>query len=150
MRGSKIAAVCIVSSVLGLILLFTLLRAVSDAQARKITTDIYAFVEENETEIFAALDAQQPKVLEDGGFVIEVWEKEEYVEFYCRGRGIGPAGAYYGFYFSPDDKPLGAGYVADDCLQLQGTAYVYRQSNGDNAYITTKIVDHLWYYEAHF
>lgn len=129
-----------------LLVVFALFACERGAEKAEIT----AYVQSNETEILTCIRQQNAKTLEGNGYITEVYEKAEYIAFYCFGKGFGPAGAYYGFYFSPQDKPLGIGYIADDNLQPQGAAFVYRNSNDDNTYYTEKIGDYLYYYEAHF
>lgn len=80
---------------------------------------------------------------------INYWQTSDMVEFIVNKGGIGSSSEYSGFYYSPDDKPLG----------FQGTEVVFteyengwkwNESGGDNWEYTEKIADKWYYFEMHF
>ena len=75
-----------------------------------------------------------------------------YEVYDCGGHGIAPSSTEYGFYYSPDDRPLGAFeniiFSTGKGLSKDGTGYSGNFSG--NRYYTEKICDGLWYYEFHF
>lgn len=73
----------------------------------------------------------------------------EIVEFAVGGSGFGSATSYTGFYYSPEDIPLGfQGAVLD--LTESAHGWTWQEENSDNRQIIEKICDHWYWYEAHF
>lgn len=73
----------------------------------------------------------------------------EIVEFEVDGFGFGSATSYNGFYYSPDDVPMGfQGALLD--LTETSSGWSWQEENGDNHQTIEKICDHWYWYEAHF
>ena len=94
-------------------------------------------------------DFSDTKALEG---VEEVYSDGDALQVDCGGSGFGSETNYWGFYYSPEDRPLFV-WCGDewlDPLQEDGNGFSYHESNGDNSYYTEKIRDNFYYYEAHF
>lgn len=76
------------------------------------------------------------------------------VDFDCGGKGFGPATSYFGFYYTPDDKPrnVWSGTLFGDIEDLtpDGDGFSIKEDEGDNFYYTEKIADLFYRYEAYF
>ena len=100
-------------------------------------------------EILAAQDAEGKHY--KGVEKITYWDNDGtiFLEFFCRGFGIVPSSSYKGFYYSPDDIPLGY-QGADIPLTPSGRGWRWEEADGDNRYFTEQIRAHWFYYEMHF
>ena len=117
---------------------------------------IYKFVEENESELeeiainYLNGDVRDKKykfVEVDGVFTNP--NSESIVQFFYKGTGIVPACKYYGFYYSPTNKPVDY----QNCgfhLEEDNGVWSWHEGNSDNGGITKKISDCWYYYEAWF
>ncbi len=56
---------------------------------------------------------------------------------------------YYGFYYTPLNKPLAAG-IEDKRLKEDGEGYRIQESGKKDWYYTEKIVDNFYFYEDHY
>ena len=56
---------------------------------------------------------------------------------------------YYGFYYTPLDKPLAAG-MEDKRLEEYGKGYKIQVPGNEDWYYTEKIVDNFYFYEDHY
>lgn len=72
------------------------------------------------------------------------------IEFYCGGTGLVPNTGYYGFYYSPDDRPDTLRFPAREDLIEQGDGFGYQEPDGDNWYYTERIIENWYYYEEHY
>lgn len=80
---------------------------------------------------------------------VNTWEKEHSMtEFLISASGFGSETTYYGCYYSYDDVPL-AFQNLDTLLVQDGNSWTWA-GEGDNCGITTKIMDHWYYFEASF
>ncbi len=67
------------------------------------------------------------------------------IEFNCGGWGFGSQTRYCGFYYSPADKPQNI--MFNEPLTQHGKdCWVWKESGGDNAFQTSKILDNFYYY----
>lgn len=73
----------------------------------------------------------------------------EIVEFEVEGRGFGSSTTYTGFYYTPEDVPVG---FQGESIPLTESApgWTWQEENGDNRQTVEKICDHWYWYEAHF
>lgn len=80
--------------------------------------------------------------------------KDEAIDFYCGGSGMGSETSYYGFYYSENDEPIGmfGGTNISGSFELtpEGNGYIYREENSDNSFYTEKIISGFYYYESQF
>lgn len=73
----------------------------------------------------------------------------EIVDFAVGSSGFSSATSYTGFYYSPEDVPLGfQGAVLDLTENDQG--WTWQQEDGDNHQTIEKICDHWYWYKASF
>lgn len=70
------------------------------------------------------------------------------VEFTVSSLGIVPSSRYKGFYYSPDDVPIGYQGVKTELLQ-NGSRWEYSYG-GDNTGFTEKICDNWYWFEMKF
>ncbi len=117
---------------------------------------IYRFVEKNKGELEEIAikhlngdvrDKTYENVKVDGIFTNS--NSESIVQFFYAGKGIVPSGKYYGFYYSPTDKPVD--YQNNGLhLEEENGVWKWHQGNSDNGGITKKISECWYYYEAWF
>lgn len=72
-----------------------------------------------------------------------------WLDFFCYGFGIVPASSCKGFYYSPQDVPLGY-QGSGQPLTEDGTGWSWEEEAGDHRYYTEKICDKFYFYEMHF
>lgn len=73
----------------------------------------------------------------------------EIVEFAIGSSGFGSAASYTGFYYSPEDVPLGfQGAVLD--LTESARGWTWQEETGDNRQTIEKICENWYWYEARF
>ena len=77
------------------------------------------------------------------GWDVSYWAESNMVEFLVKGFGLGSATTYEGFYYSPDDKPIGF-QGADVDFEKESIGWRWEDSTGDNWNYTEKIIDR-WY-----
>jgi len=85
--------------------------------------------------------------------VKEVTFENGVLDIYCGGSGFGSATNYYGFYYSPSNKPLvvWCGHISENnSLLPDGKGYSLKKPNDDNWYYTERIRENFFYYESHF
>lgn len=73
----------------------------------------------------------------------------DWVNFRTGARGMGSETAYCGFYYSPEDKPIGF-QGTDMELTAEGSGWAWQESDGDNEYYTERIQFGWYYYEMYF
>ena len=83
------------------------------------------------------------------GYEVTCWPSTSMVEFIASGKGLTPSAVYEGFYYSPQDIPLGfqgtqAEFTAD------GDGWTWEEPGGDNWEYTEKIQDQWYWFEMHF
>lgn len=72
------------------------------------------------------------------------------VEFETFAFGLAPSSAYYGFYYSPENKPVGYESCGELSFQRDGIGWLWEEENGDNWVYTEKIKDHWYWFERHY
>ena len=82
-------------------------------------------------------------------YAFEIPEGEGYIDFYCGGSGIAPAGFYCGFYYSDNGEASGIWCTKTETLVRKGAGFEYN-SSGDDSYYTERIVGNFFYYKAVF
>ena len=83
------------------------------------------------------------------GWIVSCIPSTSVVEFTVRGFGIGPSTEYEGFYYSPDDVPLGFQGTDVELTEVDDR-WQWAEEYGDNWGYTEKIVEHWYWFEAHF
>lgn len=71
------------------------------------------------------------------------------VQFFYSGKGIAPAGIYYGFYYSPDDIPVPYCNGNEELTMVSEVEWIW-ENVGDNGGRIRKIQDNWYYYEEWF
>ena len=71
------------------------------------------------------------------------------VQFYYSGKGIAPASVYYGFYYSPQNKPITIMAVSGEKEEFEN-GYRIQDPGNEDWYYTEKITDNFYFYEAHY
>lgn len=84
----------------------------------------------------------------DGVFKNEASGNEEtgIVQYRVKAHGLPSAGAYYGFYYSPDDEP--AAYQNIDCRLKEEGENSWSWSKDGASGVTYRICDKFYYYKA--
>lgn len=84
----------------------------------------------------------------DGIFKSQASESDEtgIVQYTVNAHGLPSAGAYYGFYYSPDDEP--AAYQNIDCRLKEDGENRWSWSKDGASGVTYKICDKFYYYKA--
>ena len=83
------------------------------------------------------------------GWNVSYWEETGIVEFLVKARGLGSQTSYEGFYFSPDDKPMGF-QGAEIEFKEDNAGWRWEESGGDNWNYTERIMENWYWYEMHF
>ena len=68
------------------------------------------------------------------------------VQYRVKAHGLPSAGAYYGFYYSPDDEP--AAYQNIDCRLMEDGENCWSWSKDGASGVTYKICDKFYYYKV--
>ena len=68
------------------------------------------------------------------------------VQYRVKAHGLPSAGAYYGFYYSPDDEP--AAYQNIDCRLMEDGDNRWSWSKDGASGVTYKICDKFYYYKV--
>ena len=71
------------------------------------------------------------------------------VEFLVSTGGFGSSGKYSGFYYSPNDVPIGYQAQALD-FQEHASGWQWDEPDGDNHYYTEKITTNWYWFEMNF
>ena len=84
----------------------------------------------------------------DGVFKNEASGNDEagIVQYMVKAHGLPSAGAYYGFYYSPDDEP--AAYQNIDCRLMEDGDNRWNWNKDGASGVTYKICDKFYYYKA--
>ena len=114
--------------------------------------DIIKLFVKHEEAIQSAVNSENFDKIEKIRGIQSVYIYDDYIDFSCGGSGFGPSTHYYGFFYSADDNLLAwnGGMCSPNELYENGQGYTYQQTNGDDMYYVEKIVDHFFYYEAHY
>lgn len=85
----------------------------------------------------------------------EITKHDNYVEFYCGGKGMGGETSYCGFYYFANDDlqtvlnelaQLIGGADTDVEFTAEGNGYIWRAAEGDNSLYVEKIDNNLYFY----
>ena len=95
--------------------------------------------EEGQTDLVLVFDSLQ----------VLSWAHSGQVEFELSSWGISPASVYEGFYYSPEDKPLGFQGVSVHFVP-DGNGWTWSEPSGDNRQYTERIASHWYCYKAVF
>ena len=85
----------------------------------------------------------------------EITKHDNYVEFYCGGKGMGGETSYCGFYYFANDDlqavlnvlaQLIGGADTDVEFTTEDNGYIWRAVEGDNSLYVEKIDNNLYYY----
>ena len=113
---------------------------------------IFALVENNQVQLTEIACSETPQAAKRPLGVRKITVVDGTVDFYCGGKGMGSATAYYGFYYRADGMPdavfCGARFGAAADLKPEGDGFGIRAE--DNIYYTQAIGGGFYYYEAHF
>lgn len=77
---------------------------------------------------------------------IDYYDSIQMVEFTTSDWGIVPSGVRKGFYYSPQNIPLGYHYGEVSFLPYE-EGWLWEEENGNNTIYTEKIVDHWFWFE---
>lgn len=114
---------------------------------------IFSLVNKNYELLNECIDSNDFSEIEQLKGVKKVTIDNDVLDVYCGGSGFGSATNYYGFYYSPSNKPLvvWCGYIyQSNTFSPENNGYSIRHSNDDNWYYTEKIRENFFYYESHF
>ena len=143
-----------VKRVTGIIIIFSLLIIVVTFFVIRKPVSIQNFVKDHSDELTQYAESMiqngsNGKSETYGDYEMTYWATTNMVEFVARKNGIGSSTVYKGFYYSPDDKPLGfqGNQVQFTESDSGGT---WKESDGDNWEYTEKIQDHWYWFEFHF
>ncbi|WP_312281081.1 hypothetical protein [Oscillibacter sp.] len=77
------------------------------------------------------------------------WRDANMVEFVTETRGLIPSSSYKGFYYSPDNMPLGYQGVKTNFIKVNN-GWRSETVDGDNSEYTEKIMAHWYWFEMNF
>lgn len=83
------------------------------------------------------------------GWDVAYWRDSGVAEFIVKRWGIVPDAAYQGFYFSPEDRPIGF-QSSDIDLVTTEDGWFWEEKGGDNWQQIERIVERWYWVEAHF
>lgn len=88
---------------------------------------------------------------EENGYSVQLTGlfPEDVVAFYMGGFGLAPSSVYYGFYYSPEDIPVGTGEGQLVKAERDNAGWSW-QGYGDNGGEIRKIKPHWYYYKCWF
>ena len=117
--------------------------------------DVISLVNDNKDTILQDVSEGNLSDCEKISEIKEITKHDNYVEFYCGGKGMGGETSYCGFYyFANDDLQT----VLNELAQLigradtdieftaEGSGYIWRAAEGDNSLYIEKIDNNLYYY----
>ena len=117
--------------------------------------DVFSLVNDNKDTILQDVSEGDFSDCKKIAEIKEITKYDNFVEFYCGGKGMGGETSYCGFYYFANDD-LQA--VLDELAQLIGGAdtdveftvdcngYIWRAAEGDNSLYVEKIDNNLYYY----
>lgn len=82
-------------------------------------------------------------------WIVSLDTKTGMVQFDTVGFGIVPSSSHWGFYYSPEDKPLGFDGT-DVEFKESGKGWLWQEENGDNRNYTEKITDNWYWFKMEF
>lgn len=83
------------------------------------------------------------------GWKVSYYPHSGKIEFETSAFGLAPSSTYSGFYYSPEDVPMGFQSAQVDFAE-HGGGWLWEEPEGDNRQYTEKIADYWYWYEAKF
>lgn len=83
------------------------------------------------------------------GWEVSYYDTTDMVQFLVFGWGLAPSTKYRGFFYSPDDIPLGFQGTTVE-FEPSGNGWVWEEEQGDNRQYVEKIVDCWYWFEMEF
>ncbi len=81
------------------------------------------------------------------GWDVTYYPHSGMIEFQTSAFGLVPSSTYSGFYYSPEDVPMGFQSAQVDFAE-HGDGWLWEEPEGDNRQYMEKIADHWYWYEA--
>lgn len=139
----------VVISVL-IVLVIIAVSCILNVPANKIKIVLNIWGDEFKENSIQALENESAKermhgVIQDGVFEDS---ENEIVQYTVKAFGLPSAGAYYGFYYSPNDVP--AAFQNVHCILKEEGENHWSWSNDGASGITYKISENFYYYKAKF
>ena len=139
----------VVISVL-IVLVIIAVSCILNVPANKIKIVLNIWGDEFKENSIQALENESAKermhgVIQDGVFEDS---ENEIVQYTVKAFGLPSAGAYYGFYYSPNDVP--AAFQNVHCILKEEGENHWSWSNDAASGITYKISENFYYYKAKF
>ena len=117
--------------------------------------DVISLVNDNKDTILQDVSEGDFSNCEKIPKIKEITKHDNYVEFYCGGKGMGGETSYCGFYYFANDDlqavlnvlaQLIGGADTDIEFTAEGSGYIWRAAEGDNSLYVEKIDNNLYYY----
>lgn len=112
-----------------------------------------SYVQENMSELetyVQGIDADEGVYYDTyDGWDVTYYQNTGVVEFLASARGLGSASQYSGFYYSPQNVPVGF-QGAELELVAGDSGWQWSESGGDNHYYTERIADNWYWFEMGF
>lgn len=83
------------------------------------------------------------------GWDVSYWSDSKKVEYMIKSIPIIPSSTYEGFYYSPEDKPMGFQGV-EVTFTEDGDGWRWDEEDGDNWQYTERIKENWYSFKAHF
>lgn len=132
------------------------------AVLRPSKTAAVRYVQGHQAELTAYVEtllATDPAQLEDyhgysAGDTYDGWDVTYYphsgmIEFRTSAFGLVPSSTYSGFYYSPEDVPMGFQSAQVDFAE-HGDGWLWEEPEGDNRQYTEQIREHWYWYDVRF
>lgn len=138
----------------GILIALVIVLALSFVLLRNSKPVVIAYVQRNHGELTefsqAAMEHfHDPQVRTYRGWTVDCFPGGNIVQFTVSSFGLGPSASYQGFYYSPQDVPLGF-QGTDVTLEAANGGWQWTEQDGSNWGKTEKITDHWYWFEAHF
>lgn len=113
--------------------------------------DTISFVKEHQNELLSHIEQGEGSTLEGYGIIKNVYETDDFVEFYCGGSGFGSQTNYSGFFYAKNGNmnALLPDVEINDMVAKDG-GYYWHDEVGDNTYFVVHICDRFYYYYEHY
>jgi len=83
------------------------------------------------------------------GWKVSYWSENNMVEFLVRSQGLVPSSTYEGFYYSPEDRPIG--FEGTDLEFIKDrNGWRYEESDGDNSEYTERVIGKWYWFKMSF
>ena len=139
----------IIAIVLFLLLLIGLYACGKD----DVKQDIFSIVEENEYLLIDAINTGEYETIYNIKGITDITVDDNYIVFYCSGKGIAPSSQEYGFYYSMKNQPIaifdGKHICEPEDMKEKDNGYEYIDTSY-NRFYTEKIIGSFYYYDNSF